>query len=153
MSGLINSAGSKSGVIGTTELDYEEGTFSAELRGQGGRATTPVIANDTSGLQADYIKIGKAVHINIHFYQTNLTGASGQIQITNLPFTCGASGGTLSIGYMQNITWGTDYVPVWVVSGTTISGYQVKADSNYGDWTPIYGTTRTFRLSGTYMID
>jgi len=27
MSGIINSAGSRSGVIGTTELDYEEGTW------------------------------------------------------------------------------------------------------------------------------
>jgi len=27
MSGLINSAGSRSGVIDTTELDYEEGTW------------------------------------------------------------------------------------------------------------------------------
>ena len=29
MSGIVGSTGSRSGVIGTTELDYEEGTFTA----------------------------------------------------------------------------------------------------------------------------
>jgi len=47
MSGIIGGAGSKSGIIGTTELDYEEGTF------------TPAVASWTATVaSATYTKIG-----------------------------------------------------------------------------------------------
>jgi len=36
MSGIIGSTGSKSGVIGETEIDYEEGTWTVAISGAGG---------------------------------------------------------------------------------------------------------------------
>ena len=64
--------------------DYEEGTWQAELRGSTGRATTPVI--DTV---ARYTKIGRLVCVSANYQNVNLTGVSGNLQITGLPFTVG----------------------------------------------------------------
>ena len=75
MSGLINSAGSKSGVIGTTELDYEEGTWTATPNS--GTLTTAV---------AKYTKIGNTVYV---LYNGTLTGTrtATAFRISGLPFT------------------------------------------------------------------
>ena len=56
MSGIVNSAGSRSGVIGTTELDYEEGTWTL-----GTGNMTAVSASFTS----NYVKIGNLVTVNV----------------------------------------------------------------------------------------
>jgi len=65
--------------------DYEEGTWTGELRGSTARATTPVT---TTGY---YTKIGRQVTVTICFFAVNTTGATGDMQITGLPF---ATGGT-----------------------------------------------------------
>ena len=57
MSGIIGGAGSKSGVIGTTELDYEEGTVTNPLIIAG---STTADSYYSSGVR--YIKIGKLVN-------------------------------------------------------------------------------------------
>ncbi len=56
MSGIVGGAGSKSGVIGTTELDYEKGTWTPVFKGNN---TGSVIAHTIS--HATYVKIGKFV--------------------------------------------------------------------------------------------
>jgi hypothetical protein len=83
MSGIIGGAGSRSGVIGTTELDYEEGTW------------TPTVSGTTSGSgdvgTGTYIKVGKVV--TIIYYASNATFPTyeGTLKIS-LPFS-GSSGG------------------------------------------------------------
>jgi hypothetical protein len=64
MSGLINSAGSKSGVIGTTELDYEEGTWTA-TDGNGN--------NYTELKTSHYTKIGRVVYVTMDISSTGST--------------------------------------------------------------------------------
>ena len=70
---------------GTSELlnDYEEGTFTATLTGSTTAPTTPVTTT------ARYTKIGRQVTIEVSFLNSNTTGASGNIQVTGLPFTAG----------------------------------------------------------------
>ena len=79
MSGVINAAGSKSGVIGQTELDYEEGTF------------TPVLTWASGGScngNGQYVKIGSVVTIRCHFGDMGTSGASsGAITKSGLPFS------------------------------------------------------------------
>ena len=55
MSGIVGNVGSKSGVIGTTELDYEEGTYSITDVSGGGLSLT------VSSGTARYIKVGKLI--------------------------------------------------------------------------------------------
>ena len=73
MSGIIGGAGSKSGVIGETEIDYEEGTFTA----------TPASGTAVTG---DYSKIGKRVWVNFWFSAAQNGGMTGTC-VTGLPFT------------------------------------------------------------------
>ena len=56
MSGLISSAGSRSGIIGTTELDYEEGTWTPGL-------STGNESGTWSSCLGKYIKVGNQVTI------------------------------------------------------------------------------------------
>ena len=48
MSGIIGGAGSRSGIIGQTELEYEPGTWTIALHPSGIGATITMGANDTA---------------------------------------------------------------------------------------------------------
>jgi hypothetical protein len=84
MSGIVNSAGSKSGVIGTTELDYEEGDYTYTLPFSGSGSITP----RTGYTKLKYIKIGRMCNIFGKVETIAESSPSGQMRIT-LPFTAG----------------------------------------------------------------
>jgi hypothetical protein len=79
MSGIIGGAGSKSGVIGETEIDYEEGTFTPTGTAQ---------AQSTGR----YIKVGSMVFV-YGFHQSDTT-TTARTSWGGLPFTVGSSFGT-----------------------------------------------------------
>ena len=61
--------------------DYEEGNFTASLGGLSNWSTYSVTG------QGHYVKIGKAVHLNINFGNVDLNNSSsGSVIIFNLPF-------------------------------------------------------------------
>jgi hypothetical protein len=68
---------------GTSELlaDYEEGTWTGTLIGSVTGATIPVTATGT------YTKVGRQVTVSILFDNKDMTGSSGNLQITGLPFS------------------------------------------------------------------
>ena len=73
MSGIVGGAGSKSGVIGTTELDYEEGSWTP----------VPNTGSISSIVMSYYRKIG-----GICFLQTSLGNIQGGFgTLTGLPFS------------------------------------------------------------------
>ena len=78
MSGIIGGAGSKSGVIGTTELDYEEGTFT-------------VTGTNVVSQGCRYTKLGKFIHITLKFVASG--GTMGSV-VGGLPIT--SAGGVVS---------------------------------------------------------
>ena len=81
MSGIIGGAGSKSGVIGTTELVYEEGTFTPVIAPGGG-------SMGTSSGAGRYILIGNLVYVNFHVHMSGShSGASGLVYCSGFPFT------------------------------------------------------------------
>lgn len=75
MSGIVGGAGSKSGVIGETEIDYEEGEFSA--------------VNSASTVTGKYRKIGKLCHVSMWFTSFTSSTPSPNVgyPVTGLPFT------------------------------------------------------------------
>ena len=83
MSGVIGGAGSKSGVIGTTELDYEEGTWLPNLTDNASNA----LGHSTQA--GFYTKIGNTVHISGQFTCNSLSGVTttSDIYLRGLPFT------------------------------------------------------------------
>ena len=95
MSGIVGSAGSKSGVIGETEIDYEEGTWTATASSGGSIATAATVMT--------YIKIGKLVTLQGQFQQ-GTSQASGNLQLINLPFanvSNPTNGNALAIGALR----------------------------------------------------
>ena len=90
MSGIIGGAGSRSGIIGETELDYETGVFNA----------TPM-SFTTSGsatlhaYELMYTKIGKLISITGNFWFDTITSQNGALKLP-LPFVAGVTGGANS---------------------------------------------------------
>lgn len=80
--------------------DYEEGTFTPNLTGTSG--TTTITYTVQTGY---YVKVGRMVTVFIRLAWSSLSGGSGNLRITNLPFTgatdsdeCGGSVG-LALGF------------------------------------------------------
>ena len=97
MSGIIGGAGSRSGVIGTTELDFEEGVWTPTWTLGSGTAT---ITADYNAL--GYTKIGSIVYCSGRIENSAVSSPSGTCRLSGLPFTPEAISGTDSGG----IYWG-----------------------------------------------
>ena len=85
--GISFAADASSTATGATTLseilhDYEEGTFQPLCNFTGGAPS----AGKTQGF-GQYTKIGRQVHLHFRLTNINTTGASGDIQIQNMPFT------------------------------------------------------------------
>jgi len=92
MSGIIGGAGSKSGVIGTTELDYEEGIWE------------PSGTNLHADQDGYYTKVGRLVTCTCR-----MNGSTGQVPVpmSGLPFTQVADSSTYGNGGGV-VTWHND---------------------------------------------
>ena len=112
MSGVINSIGSKSGVINRTELDYEEGTWTPISASGGGDWSGGA---EGSVVKCTYVRIGKICKVTMFVYfptTSNTNPAAG----TGLPFPALAttySAGILSTDFgTDNVVWRND-PPGW----------------------------------------
>ena len=111
--------------------DYEEGTWTAELRGSTARATTPVTTTGT------YTKIGRLVTVYASFSNVDTTGATGALQVTGLPFTAVTSVATGSC--VTSYQAGAPLVPQILGSGTTIEFSTSGSPANYPNITAASG--------------
>lgn len=111
MSGIIGGAGSRSGVIGTTELDYEEGLFDVTTSSES--SGSPAITGSPAYMRGSYVKIGNMVTIN--FSDHNVAMEDGSIIFKNstnpiyfrgMPFAAGKTkDGDLHWPGSSNFTW------------------------------------------------
>ena len=154
MSGIIGGAGSKSGVIGETELDYEEGTVVNPLR-----LGSSTVNTDTGGTWTSktyvYTKIGKLVHVNVHIDTASLNlGTTGAISI-HLPFVNRSGVGhrcyTLTKNYYGRWTEDVQYL---LEGQAFINVYQFVAGNNF-DFRGISSATERIHcaLQFFYSID
>ena len=119
MSGIVGGAGSKSGIIGQTELDYETGNW---IPAAGGGTGTLTLSN----AGATYTKIGNIVHASC-YQGFSASGGNGDFQITGLPFP-GSTGGSAGTIYCRNLN-------------TALSG-----DGKY--WSVVMATNMFVRVGG-----
>jgi|TARA_R110000824_G_scaffold238867_1_gene427585 hypothetical protein len=153
MSGIINSVGARSGVIGTTELDYEEGTFTATLAG----SDPP---DSTVARTAYYTKIGRQVLVSVNYESVSVVGATGAVEISGMPFTAFAIdpgnafyNGTVQTKYFSYSS-GTNVQP-YMTGGTTVLRFSTSGSGaavggfNYSQ-SPS-GTDKYFRVSFLYL--
>tara|TARA_Y100000593_G_C4232326_1_gene297636 strand:- start:7 stop:459 length:453 start_codon:yes stop_codon:yes gene_type:complete len=79
MSGVVGSAGSKSGAISETELEYETGTWTPSTNGVGSLSISIQSAN--------YTKVGRLVTVQAYLEGGNNGSSSDDYKIYGLPFT------------------------------------------------------------------
>lgn len=126
--------------------DYEEGTFTASWKG------TSAAGTPSGGFAGKYIKIGNLVCCYIAISGANLTGASGNLRITGLPFTASSTfvgGGT---GNLEGITPSYTYtvgsgshVQLYAAGGTTELIFRVGMSAA---WDNYLLATSTFTSGG-----
>jgi hypothetical protein len=144
-SGITFPATQDSSSNANTLDDYEEGTWTGTLVGLTTNPSTPVLAEGT------YTKIGRSVTVNIRFSNVNTTGASGQVQITGLPFPA-------STGFMGNVSVfnfnfnsGTT-VACYADTSSVINFLTSSTNSAWSDLTHNAGTGRFLWATVTYFV-
>jgi hypothetical protein len=147
---LYLSGGVYLGGTGAANLldDYEEGTFTATLKGS---TTEPATLVTTT---ARYTKVGNAVSIAVSFENIDTTGYAGQITVTGVPFVNNSSArAQLSVGHYQTTTWDTGEVPVAQlgVSSTTIIFQNIASGTVWSGNNHNAGTARFMWATGTYI--
>tara|TARA_R110000803_G_scaffold117715_1_gene186211 strand:+ start:364 stop:786 length:423 start_codon:yes stop_codon:yes gene_type:complete len=138
MSGIIGGAGSKSGVIGTTELDYEEGTW------------TPTDSQGAFSWNGQYTKIGGIVTIRAH--GTNGGTSAGTITFAGLPFPADSAHG-MSFLEVYQVNKPSGYQLIAYVSSSSfnfrwISDTGTGAAATGADFTH---ASSTVGISGSYQ--
>jgi hypothetical protein len=162
MSGLIGQVGARSGVVGTTEIDYEEGTFSPTYYATGTAITSIVYHAQTGGR---YTKVGNLVHFQATLRMgagSNIGSPTGVLRMGGLPFTCIANSGSTADGDSAvSIGW-SDNFNTTPTNATVISG-QSNIDLNYqathgSDFTSVPPSALTgvngddwMQIAGTYI--
>ena len=86
MSGIIGGVGSKSGIIGSTEIPggYEEGTFDPVITGSTSGSGTPTSS------EGYYTKIGKLVTVSVYMPNVTFPTYEGSLRCS-VPFTSSAT--------------------------------------------------------------
>ena len=133
--------------------DYEEGTWTPDLTTDGTAFTF-----STKSQAGTYTKIGNIVHAHFIFSCTGISGGSGNLKLTGLPFTQESE----THGLSSTIRWGrfdltTTYVPSMIVYGAndymyliynldnSNTGYLTAAQVN-GNTSPYLQGSITYRV-------
>jgi hypothetical protein len=126
--------------------DYEEGTWTATLKGSVSDPSTPVTKTGR------YTKIGRMVQFEVSFDDVTTTGASGNVTVTGLPFTA-ASGRTVHAVGLYNFDLNTGTSAFGLIdSGTTIAFNASKDDDAWYAIQHNAGINRYLTVSGTYSV-
>jgi len=147
MSGLIGSAGSKSGVIGTTELEYEEGAWTATGGGING------ITISVSSATGEYTKIGQQVFLWGYVTFGSHTSDGNNTYTGSLPFT--PKTGTYAYGKVDNISGDSslDGVFVEIRNGEAFLRYGKDTANNSGaNLGREDSAGHSFRFSISYIV-
>tara|TARA_R110000765_G_scaffold74126_1_gene145246 strand:+ start:1195 stop:1662 length:468 start_codon:yes stop_codon:yes gene_type:complete len=155
MSGIINSAGSRSGVIGTTEIDYEEGTTGT---GDANGILTPIsgtsITCDTHFTIA-YAKIGNTIFITGQLFVSGVASPSG-IKL-NLPFVCksgnrGYRSGSGMVTYGSDFGTGATSIGCMTTEGSSFAHIRGNVD-NGGYIDPVIEAGDYYTFSFNYITE
>jgi len=124
--------------------EYEEGNFTATLTGTG--ATGSVV---TRG--GNYTKIGRDVHLDLYFVNSNTTGFSGSIQVTGLPFAAN----TVNVGSCGLYNIALVSIGAFSYIGAGESTLEVYCNRDASTWLAAAhsaGTGRYMALDITYRV-
>jgi len=127
--------------------DYEEGTFTATLKGS---TTDPTVAVTSTGV---YTKVGRLVYVSISFVNVTTTGAVGDVTISGLPFAAGSiryTGSALS--YNFDLNTGTSLSVLIESGGTIVYFYSAKTSAAWQSLKHTGGLSMYLNTSFSYNI-
>ena len=150
MSGLINSAGSKSGIIGSTEIPggYEEGAWTPT--GAGG-----FISLTISGT-GSYTKIGNIIFLRGLFTINGTGTGSGDFSIAGLPYTTTSNGSYRSSisCYWSNLASAVSEVTGFIQDASKYLYFREGSTTGEGaDLGAHIDSGSYFFLSANYQVD
>tara|TARA_B110000037_G_scaffold191365_1_gene224853 strand:- start:295 stop:1119 length:825 start_codon:yes stop_codon:yes gene_type:complete len=132
--------------VANTISDYETGTFTATLT-----AVNPPSSPPTA--TGEYVKVGNICHFTIfRFDAANTTGASAQMKITGLPFTCSKST-NISAPFTHGFDFNTGRNQFFELNNgnTILHAYESVSGSAWTDWNITAGTGKYMVVSGSYI--
>jgi hypothetical protein len=138
---------------GTTTAElldhYEEGTWTAELKGLTSAATTPVTVTGC------YTRIGRQVNLTAFFSNVDTSGASGSMAVSGYPFTPPSTDAFRAAG--STVTYGLS-VPNKGLTPTNqgaVDRCQFYSPTDDGGWTEVNitaGSGKYLFLTITYVV-
>ena len=132
---------------GYTLDKYEEGTFTGSLTA----ATPPTSVPTATG---NYTRVGNLVHFQIKFNNANTTGASGQMEITGLPFTA-ANNNDSDYSPVNVIFYNLPYSNsegIIYTNESKIRFYNVVDGAAWNNYSISAGSGKYLWISGTYKV-
>ena len=125
MSGIIG-VGSKSGIIGSTEIPggYEEGTWTPTYGGSDGNPTVGYSIN-----AGHYTKIGRYVICSAQMNTSSVSSGSGNVLLQPLPFAVGSEtrmAGGSTVNRTQNWNSAANSPVGWYAQTTNTYAYALK---------------------------
>jgi hypothetical protein len=127
--------------------DYEEGTFTATLRGSTSEPATLITA---TGL---YTKIGRNVTYKLDTGVMDTTGYAGVITISGFPFANNTGRHIGTAASYSAVTFTTYLVSLLGGGGTVLEIMDIRSDNSWASGVHNAGTTRYIWVSGTYKTD
>ena len=105
---------------------------------------------------AHYTKIGQTVHVRISFENITTTGYSGNVTITDLPFTNNDGRTLLQVMHFEAVTWSANYQLGAVISNDS-NTIDLMSFQSGGIWAAAQhntgGTGRYIWVTGTYQTN
>ena len=146
--GISFTASSNTGGMSRELLDdYEEGTFTATLRGSTGEPGS--LITSTVG---NYTKIGRNVTIGIAFENRDTTGYSGYITVTGLPFNVLSHRAVFAVALYNMATFSSDaVVGIVTSSGSTIEIMCMRSADSWATVTHNASASSYGWIMGTYI--
>ena len=127
--------------------DYEEGTWTPTIIGDGTAGTASYGTRTGS-----YVKVGQLVQYNLYLDYSSGTG-SGNLQISGLPFNTNnnTTFPAVSIGYLENIALTANATPLGLTTNNNnkIYFYQVPSGGGVNVQIP-YDSAGSIIITGTY---
>ena len=125
---------------------YETGTWTATMTGSTAAPTTPVTATGY------YTRIGNIVHVFASFANVDTTGATGDLQVTGLPFAAG-SARAFGTAALDKFTLTGVQAFAAVYNGDNKVIFSENVNSGYGPNVAIPSTTGVYaQFSITYQV-
>jgi hypothetical protein len=126
--------------------DYEEGTFTATLKGSTTDPTTPVTSTGT------YTKIGPQVTVVITYNSVNTTGANGNVSIAGMPFTSAVTSTGAVNCFQFTFPSNTSLASYIGATSTTVEILISGNNANWAELTHSAGGSRFLWTTITYFV-